>query len=118
MKFTEEQLAKIKAAKTAEELIAIAKAEGIEATEEQIKAQFDAMHKQGELADDELENVSGAGCGSLEPDPQRAKYRGKIGWASQGAYEAMHMSPWFYFTSDDGTYKNVEAMLGRDLEFV
>ena len=63
MKFTEEQLAKIKAAKTAEELIAIAKAEGIEASEDEIKAQFDAMHKEGELADDELENVSGAGCG-------------------------------------------------------
>ena len=62
MKFTEEQLAKIKAAKTAEELIALAKAEGIEATEEQIKAQFDAMHKEGELADDELDNVAG-GCG-------------------------------------------------------
>lgn len=63
MKFTEEQLAKIKAAKTAEELIALAKAEGIEATEEQIKAQFASMHSEGELADDELENVSGAGCG-------------------------------------------------------
>ena len=63
MKFTEEeQLAKIKAAKTAEELIAIAKTEGIEATEEQIRAQFDAMHKEGELADDELDNVAG-GCG-------------------------------------------------------
>ena len=59
MNFTEEQLAKIKAAKTAEELIAIAKAEGIEATEEQIKAQFDAMHKESVLADEELESVSG-----------------------------------------------------------
>ena len=63
MKFTEDQLAKIKAAKTAEELIALAKAEGVEATEEQIRAQFAAMHKEGELADDELDNVSGAGCG-------------------------------------------------------
>ena len=72
MKFTEEQLAKIKAAKTAEELIAIAKAEGIEATEEQIKAQFDAMHKEGELADDELNNVAG-GCGGTSTTPM---YRG------------------------------------------
>ena len=62
MNFTKEQLAKMKAAKTTEELIAIAKAEGIEATEEQIKAQFASMHNEGELADDELENVSGAGC--------------------------------------------------------
>ena len=62
MKFTEEQLKKMNSAKTAEELIAIAKAEGIEATEEQIRAQFDAMHKEGEIADDELDNVAG-GCG-------------------------------------------------------
>lgn len=61
MKFTAEQLEKIKAAKTAEELIALAKAEGIEATEEQIRAQYAAMHKESEIADDELDNVSG-GC--------------------------------------------------------
>ena len=67
MKITAEQIAKMKAAKTAEELIALAKAEGIEATEEQIKAQFDAMHKEGEIADEELDNVSGAGCDGLKP---------------------------------------------------
>ena len=67
MNFTEEQLAKIKAAKTAEELIALAKAEGIEVTEEEIKAKFDAMHKEGELADDELDNVAG-GCGGGDDD--------------------------------------------------
>ena len=68
MNFTEEQLAKIKAAKTAEELIALAKAEGIEATEEQIRAQFDAMHKEGEIADEELNNVSGGCGGGDDPD--------------------------------------------------
>ncbi len=69
MKFTEEQLKKINTAKNAEELMALAKAEGIEASEEEIKAQFDAMHKEGELADDELDNVSGAGCdGDEDPD--------------------------------------------------
>lgn len=59
MKFTAEQFAKMRAAKSADELFALAKAEGIEATEEQIKAQFASMHNEGELADDELENVSG-----------------------------------------------------------
>ena len=59
MNFTEEQLKKMNTAKTAEELIAIAKAEGIEATEEQIRAQFDAMHKEGELADEEVGKVNG-----------------------------------------------------------
>ena len=71
MKLTAEQLMKARSAKSAEELIALAKAEGIEATEEQIKAQFDAMHHAGELADDELDNVAG-GCGDDDkksPDP-------------------------------------------------
>lgn len=61
MEFTAEQLAKMNAAKSEEELIALAKEEGIEATEEQIRAQFAAMHKEGEIADNELGNVSG-GC--------------------------------------------------------
>ena len=63
MKITKEQLAKAREAKSAEELITLAKAEGIEASEEEIKAQFDAMHKEGELGYDELDNVSGGGCG-------------------------------------------------------
>ena len=62
MKFTAEQLQKIYKAKTAEELIELAKAECIEATEEEIKAKFAEMHKEGEIADDELDNVAG-GCG-------------------------------------------------------
>ena len=70
MKFTEEQIAKMKAATSAEELIALAKAEGIEATEEEIKAQFDAMHKEGEIADEELNNVAG---GSICDDPRPPK---------------------------------------------
>ena len=115
MNFTEEQLKKMNSAKSAEELIALAKAEGIEATEEQIKAYFASMHNEGELADDELDNVSGAGCDSAKPAPQRAKYKGKLGWAS---HDAGDVSPFYYFTSDDGTYKNVAAILGRDLEFV
>ena len=59
MKLTAEQIAKAKAATSAGELIALAKAEGIEATEEEIKAQFNAMHKEGEIADEELNNVAG-----------------------------------------------------------
>ena len=74
MKFTAEQIAKMKAATSAEELIALAKAEGVEATEEEIKAQFDAMHKEGEIADEELDNVSG-GCGGPPPERQKKKNR-------------------------------------------
>ena len=101
MKFTEEQLAKMKAAKTAEELIAIAKAEGIEASEDEIKAQFSMLHSEGVLADEELDNVAGGGCGGTEKrypkegDRVRIKseckeYAGKTGtvtkWYLYGEY--------------------------------
>ena len=65
MNFTAEQMKKINEAKTEEELIALAKAEGIEMSEEEIKAKFAEMHKEGEIADDELNNVAG-GCGEHE----------------------------------------------------
>ena len=59
MKLTAEQIVKAKTAKSVEELITLAKAEGIEATEEEIKVKFNAMHKDGEIADEELNNVAG-----------------------------------------------------------
>ena len=62
MKFTPEQLAKAKTAKSAEELIALAKENSIELTEEEAKKFFAELNKEGALADDELDNVSG-GCG-------------------------------------------------------
>ena len=80
MKFTEEQMKKMNAAKSADELIALAKAEGIEAGEEEIKAQFDAMHKEGEIADEELNNVAG-GCGKDYERPKTVQ----MGIAPDGA---------------------------------
>lgn len=59
MEFTKEQLAKAKAAKSAEELLALAEENGIELTEEQANEKFAILHNQGELADNELDNVSG-----------------------------------------------------------
>ena len=59
MKFTPEQLEKAKAAKNAEELLALAKGNGITLTEEEAKKYYDEWHKEGELADNELANVSG-----------------------------------------------------------
>ena len=64
MTFTPEQLAKAKSAKNAEELLALAKAEGIALTEEEAAKYFADLHKEGELSDDELDNVSGGGCGT------------------------------------------------------
>ena len=80
MKLTQEQLTKAKATKSAEELIALAKENGLELTEEEAKNYFAELNKEGALADDELDNVSG-GCGGkgeemapTEP-PYESKYK-------------------------------------------
>ena len=62
MNFTNEQLAKAKQAKSADELLVLAKENGIALSEEEATKFFAELHKDGEIADDELENVSG-GCG-------------------------------------------------------
>ena len=66
MNISKELLEKAKTAKTAEELAEMAKAEGVETTAEQAEKAFENLHKSGELADEELDNVSG-GCGNPSP---------------------------------------------------
>lgn len=62
MEFTNELYEKAKRAKSVAELIEIAKAEHVELTQADAEKYFDSLHKTGELADEELDNVSG-GCG-------------------------------------------------------
>ena len=63
MEMNKELLAKAKETKTPEELMAFAKENNMETTEESAKAYFDLVHpKTGELSEDELKNVSGGGC--------------------------------------------------------
>ena len=62
MKFTDEMIEKAKNAKTAEELLELAKAENIEMTAEEAAKTFADLHKSGELSDDELDNVAGGLC--------------------------------------------------------
>ena len=62
MEFTKEMIEKAKAAKSAEELLELAKAEGVEMTAEEVEVRFAELNKKGELADEELDNVSGGGC--------------------------------------------------------
>ena len=57
-----ELVAKAKEAKSAEELLAMAKENDIELTGEQAKEYYDRLHATGELSDDELDNVAGGGC--------------------------------------------------------
>ena len=62
MKFLNEMIEKAKTAKSAEELLAMAKAEHFELTEEQAAKALAQLNRNGELSDEELDNVSG-GCG-------------------------------------------------------
>ena len=60
---TPEMIEKAKAAKSAEELLEIAKANGAEMTSEEADTYFAQFNpKSGELDDDDLDNVAGGAC--------------------------------------------------------
>ena len=64
-----EMIEKSKAAKSADELLAIAKENGIDMTADEAAACFAQLNpKSGELDDDELDAVAGGGCGSSDSD--------------------------------------------------
>jgi len=67
-KFTPEQIARAKAAGSPEELVSLAKENGVELTEDQADAYFGQLNKSGEMSDDELGNVAGGSCNSLPPN--------------------------------------------------
>ena len=61
--FTPELVATAKSAKSAEELFALAKANGVDLTEDEARTYFEQLHTNKELADDELDSVvGGSGC--------------------------------------------------------
>ena len=66
MQFSKELIEKAKTAKSAEELLELAKAENIELTEEEAAKAFAELNKAGELSDEELDNVAG-GCDGFKP---------------------------------------------------
>ncbi len=70
MELNEKLLEKAKNAKSAEELFKLAKENGIELTNEEAKTYFAKLNaKEGELADDELDNVAGGRkCGTIYKD--------------------------------------------------
>ncbi len=59
---TNELLAKAKECKSPEELLALAKENNIEMTEEEAKSKFAELNNEGELSDDEIGNASGGAC--------------------------------------------------------
>ena len=55
----EELIAKLKEAKSADEILALAKENGIELSEEKAKELFAELNVSGELSDDDLDKVAG-----------------------------------------------------------
>ncbi len=93
MNISKELLEKAKAAKTAEELIEMAKTENIELSAEEAAKAFAELHKMGELSDEELDNVAGGCAGPYQSGDtplfnsgDRVKYRKKIRYANCGDF--------------------------------
>ena len=93
MNVSKELLEKAKAAKSAEELLALAKAEKVELTEEEAAKAFEELNKNGELSDEELDNVAGGCAGPYQSGDtplfnsgDRVKYRKKIRYANCGNF--------------------------------
>ena len=89
MNISKELTEKAMQAKTAEELIEMAKAENIELTEEEAAKALAELHKAGELSDEELENVAGS---SLDTPDRSYERRKACRWDADG--NATH---WYAF---------------------
>ena len=64
---TPEMIEKAKAAKTAEELLELAKANGVDMTADEAKTYFAQLNpKSGELDDDDLDAIAGGACARTE----------------------------------------------------
>ena len=64
---TPEMIEKAKSVKSAEELLEIAKANGVEMTADEAVTYFAQLNpKSGEISDDDLDNVAGGACKSSE----------------------------------------------------
>ena len=93
MNISKELLEKAKTAKSAEELLELAKAENINFTAEEAAKAFAELNKTGELSDEELDNVAGGCAGPYQSGDtplfnsgDRVKYRKKIRYANCGDF--------------------------------
>ena len=106
MNISKELLEKAKMAKTAKELLAMAKAENIELTEEQAAKAFAELNKMGELSDEELDNVAGGGGGRPPKFSRndRVSHKGSDGKAVYGTVVLIIPveSDYWYLVVDDG----------------
>ena len=98
----QELITKAKAAKSVEELLELAKASNVELSEEQANEYFAKLNPtKGELSDDELDDVSGGGCGE-----SKTKYcpncNSELRMISEGTG---NLSMKFYYLCDSCGYK-------------
>ena len=98
----QELITKAKAAKSVEELLELAKSSNVELSEEQAKEYFAKLNPtKGELSDDELDDVSGGGCGE-----SKTKYcpncNSELRMISEGTG---NFSMKFYYLCDSCGYK-------------
>ena len=107
MKFSNEMIEKAKKAKSAEELLAMAKAENIEISAEEAAKAFAELNKTGELSDEELDNVAGGGCGGRNPKfsvNDRVSHKGSDGKEVYGTVVRIGQEKYYYvyYVVDDG----------------
>ena len=109
MNISKELLEKAKQAKTAEELLAMAKAENIELNAEEAAQAFAKMNKNGELSDEELDNVAGGGCPGGATPPKfsvndRVSHKGSDGKEVYGTVVRIGQEKYYYvyYVVDDG----------------
>ena len=106
MKISKELLKKAKTAKTAEELLEMAKAENIEISAEEAAKAFAELNKTGELSDEELDNVAG-GCEGRTPKfsvNDRVSHKGSDGKEVYGTVVRIGQEKYYYvyYVVDDG----------------
>lgn len=106
MDFTAEMIVKAKKASSAEELLELAKAEGIAMTESEAAEYFKLLHTNGQLSDEELDQIAG-GKGE-KPTPQPKYHKGQHLWVgyptTQNYLEIEVLWPEFYTASDGWRY--------------
>ena len=108
MNISKELIEKAKTAKSAEELLEMAKAENIELTEEEAAQAFAKMNKNGELSDEELDNIAGGCEGGASPQKfsvnDRVSHKGSDGKAVYGTVVRIGQEKYYYvyYVVDDG----------------
>lgn len=90
MNFSNEQIIKARGAKSASELLELAKSSGVDLSEDQAKRFFVQLHAEGELSDDELATVAGGSKDPTHAAPyskeQKVYYKGKSLWVTVDSY--------------------------------